>query len=60
MDKIVVMKDGWISEIGEYQEFLNKEGDFSNFLRSKCNFESSELQQDAGITRKKFFWHSEV
>lgn len=31
-DQISVMKDGYISESGTYQELLNRKGDFSEFL----------------------------
>ena len=31
-DKIIVMKDGKISETGTYTELLDKKGDFANFL----------------------------
>ena len=32
MDRIVVMKDGTISEIGTYQQLLQRQGDFGEFL----------------------------
>lgn len=36
-DKIVVLKDGEVSEIGTYQELLDKKGDFSDFLVQHMN-----------------------
>lgn len=36
-DKIVVLKDGEVSEIGTYQELLDKKGDFSDFLVQHIN-----------------------
>lgn len=36
-DKIVVLKDGEVSETGTYQELLDKKGDFSDFLVQHMN-----------------------
>ena len=32
VDRIVVMKEGRISEIGTYQQLLQRQGDFGEFL----------------------------
>ena len=32
MDKIIVLKDGHISEVGSYAELLKTNGDFAEFL----------------------------
>ncbi|KAK2714882.1 hypothetical protein QYM36_009173, partial [Artemia franciscana] len=38
-DKIIVLKDGVISEAGSYKELLDKEGDFAEFLLEHLNEE---------------------
>uniref|UniRef100_A0A674KAE7 Multidrug resistance-associated protein 1 n=1 Tax=Terrapene triunguis TaxID=2587831 RepID=A0A674KAE7_9SAUR len=37
MDTIIVMTDGKISEMGSYQELLNQDGAFAEFLRTYAN-----------------------
>lgn len=44
-DKIVVLKDGEISEIGSYQELLDKKGDFSDFLMQHMNDAEEETEE---------------
>ncbi len=34
VDKVVVMKDGHISEMGTYQELINQDAEFAKFLRT--------------------------
>ena len=38
-DKIIVLKDGVISEAGSYKELLDKVGDFAEFLLEHLNEE---------------------
>ena len=40
LDKIIVMKDGQISEVGTYVELLSRQGAFSEFLMTYLNVES--------------------
>ncbi|XP_065206378.1 multidrug resistance-associated protein 1-like [Planococcus citri] len=48
MDKIIVLKNGCISEMGSYQELLNNEGEFTNFVRTHVETDKSpETQQNA-------------
>lgn len=44
-DKIVVLKDGEVSEIGSYQELLDKKGDFSDFLMQHMNDAEDETEE---------------
>uniref|UniRef100_A0A8B9GD93 Multidrug resistance-associated protein 1 n=1 Tax=Amazona collaria TaxID=241587 RepID=A0A8B9GD93_9PSIT len=41
MDTILVMSDGEISEMGSYQELLEQDGAFAEFLRTYANTEQS-------------------
>ena len=43
MDKIVVLKDGRISEVGTYRELLDQGKDFANFLIQHIQEEEDEL-----------------
>lgn len=45
-DKIIVLKDGEVSEIGTYQELLDKKGDFSDFLMQHMN-EAKDEEDDS-------------
>ncbi|ELU10450.1 hypothetical protein CAPTEDRAFT_161237 [Capitella teleta] len=45
VDKIVVMKEGRISEVGTYQELLRKEGAFADFIKTYLA-ESSDSDHD--------------
>ena len=46
-DVIIVMRDGGISETGTYQELLNHNGAFADFLRTYLNdTEDAEEESD--------------
>lgn len=45
-DKIVVLKDGEISEIGSYQYLMDKKGDFSEFLLQHMNEAEEDEAED--------------
>ncbi|KAM4656295.1 multidrug resistance-associated protein 1 isoform 6-T8 [Amazona ochrocephala] len=47
MDTILVMSDGEISEMGSYQELLEQDGAFAEFLRTYANTEQS--MENSGI-----------
>lgn len=54
-DKIVVLKDGEVSEIGSYQELLDKKGDFSDFLMQHMNAEDeTEEGKSTSIEKRQF------
>lgn len=53
-DKIVVLKDGEVSEIGTYNELLEKKGDFAEFLIQHMN-EAAEDEQNEDIEGKAIF-----
>lgn len=42
VDQIVVLKDGCITEVGSYEELLNRKGSFSELLLSHCDDISNE------------------
>ncbi|XP_069726657.1 multidrug resistance-associated protein 1 isoform X2 [Phaenicophaeus curvirostris] len=46
MDTILVMTDGEISEMGSYQELLEQDGAFAEFLRTYTNAEQSMENSD--------------
>ena len=47
VDKIIVMKDGSISEIGSYKELLNNKGEFADFLIEQLqNNDHSDAEND--------------
>ncbi|KAM4656290.1 multidrug resistance-associated protein 1 isoform 2-T2 [Amazona ochrocephala] len=46
MDTILVMSDGEISEMGSYQELLEQDGAFAEFLRTYANTEQSMENSD--------------
>ncbi|XP_076819730.1 multidrug resistance-associated protein 1-like isoform X2 [Clavelina lepadiformis] len=51
-DKIIVLVNGRISEVGDYNELLTRNGDFSEFLKNYAEQESSsdhELSNDEAI-----------
>ena len=48
MDQIVVLVDGKISEMGSYQELLDQNGAFADFLRNYLTQEEEDyLEIDA-------------
>ncbi|XP_065208391.1 multidrug resistance-associated protein 1-like isoform X2 [Planococcus citri] len=51
MDKIIVMKNGGVSEMGSYQELLENEGDFIDFVRT--HVETEESSEAEGDTNEK-------
>ena len=47
-DKIVVMVDGRITEVGTYTELMDNDGAFAEFLRTYSNLENAEEGGDPG------------
>uniref|UniRef100_A0A8C0H8B4 Multidrug resistance-associated protein 1 n=1 Tax=Chelonoidis abingdonii TaxID=106734 RepID=A0A8C0H8B4_CHEAB len=47
MDRIIVMTDGKISEMGSYQELLKQDGAFAEFLRTYANADQDVENGDA-------------
>ena len=47
VDRIVVIKDGHISETGTYEELLSHNGAFAEFIRTYLNEEDSMSESDA-------------
>ena len=45
MDLIVVMKDGEISEIGGYEELLERQGAFSEFIHTYLAENQEDLEE---------------
>ncbi|XP_037363447.1 multidrug resistance-associated protein 1 isoform X2 [Talpa occidentalis] len=50
VDVIIVMSGGKISEMGSYQELLERDGAFAEFLRTYANTEQEQDEQDEGIS----------
>ena len=46
VDRIIVIKDGCISESGTYDELLKSEGAFSEFLMTYVNEENSDSDSE--------------
>lgn len=46
MDKIVVMIDGRITEMGSYDELLSHDGVFAQFLKTYLTMEDSEEEDE--------------
>ena len=59
MDFIVVLKDGQISEMGSFQELLNHNGDFADFINTYLN-EGDENEDDDQEVNFKMHLHSMV
>ncbi|NWR32394.1 MRP1 protein, partial [Tachuris rubrigastra] len=53
MDTILVMTDGEISEMGSYQELLEQDGAFAEFLRTYANTEQSMENSDTNSPSAK-------
>ncbi|NXY52739.1 MRP1 protein, partial [Callaeas wilsoni] len=53
MDTILVMTDGEISEMGSYQELLEQDGAFAEFLRTYANAEQTMENSDANSPSTK-------
>ncbi|XP_051631145.1 multidrug resistance-associated protein 1 isoform X7 [Manacus candei] len=53
MDTILVMTDGEISEMGSYQELLEQDGAFAEFLRTYANAEQSMENSDTNSPSTK-------
>ncbi|XP_044753851.1 multidrug resistance-associated protein 1-like isoform X2 [Coccinella septempunctata] len=51
-DKVIVMKNGEVSECGTYQQLLDKKGDFSDFLMNHLNDESDEYSKEQLCSQK--------
>ena len=47
-DKIVVMVDGRITEVGTYTELMDNDGAFAEFLRTYSNLENADEEGDPG------------
>ncbi|CAG7817867.1 unnamed protein product, partial [Allacma fusca] len=54
VDQIIVLKNGRVSESGTYQELLDRQGEFSNFLAQYSNEtqQSSEIENELESGRK--------
>ena len=48
-DVIVVIADGQISEVGSYNELIDNDGPFAQFLHTYQNVEASEDEQGNNI-----------
>lgn len=46
VDSIIVLKDGMISETGSYEELLNRNGDFAEFLQQYLQQNDGESDED--------------
>ncbi|CAL1530147.1 unnamed protein product [Lymnaea stagnalis] len=46
VDKIVVMTDGHISEVGSYEQLLSHDGDFAQFLKTYLTQDNSDDEQE--------------
>jgi ATP-binding cassette subfamily C (CFTR/MRP) protein 1 len=46
VDVIIVMSGGKISEMGSYQELLDRDGAFAEFLRTYANAEQDLASED--------------
>jgi ABC-type protease/lipase transport system fused ATPase/permease subunit len=44
VDKIVVIKEGQVSEVGSFQELMTHNGAFAEFLRNYLTEEINELE----------------
>ncbi|NXN86769.1 MRP1 protein, partial [Bombycilla garrulus] len=53
MDTILVMTDGEISEMGSYQELLEQDGAFAEFLRTYANAEQTMESSDTNTPSAK-------
>lgn len=56
-DRIVVLKDGSISESGTYKELTDKKGDFADFLLTYLK-ENTEEPDKEGNSSNLIFLHS--
>ena len=48
-DRIIVMKDGKVSEEGSYQELLSHDGAFAEFVRTYLKEEGMDSQDEDGL-----------
>ena len=46
VDKIVVLVNGEISEVGSYEELLSHDGPFAQFLKTYLTQEDSESEEE--------------
>jgi len=46
LDRIIVMVDGKISEVGTYQELLDRKGAFADFLYTYLETEDAGVEAD--------------
>ncbi len=60
MDRIVVLKEGQVSEVGTYQELLDNDGAFAEFLRTYLTSEEEkneeEEEDEEGKNIKRGVW----
>ena len=56
MDKIVVMKDGQISEQGTYQQLLQDGGQFADFLIEYLTEETQSDVEDIENLKQTLVW----
>lgn len=52
MDKIIVLDHGKISEVGTYQELLNRGQDFARFLEEYANKQDEGIDEDEAECKK--------
>ena len=48
VDLIVVLRDGHVTEIGQYSELLESNGDFSDFLRTYVTEDDDRESSNGG------------
>lgn len=51
VDNIMVMVEGNVSEMGSYQELLNQNGAFAEFLRNYALEDNIEEDENAGTSQ---------
>lgn len=57
MDTILVMTDGEISEMGSYQELLEQDGAFAEFLRTYANTEQTMENSGKSTNKLSYICH---
>ncbi|XP_072275072.1 multidrug resistance-associated protein 1-like isoform X1 [Pyxicephalus adspersus] len=53
VDSIIVMVDGKITEVGSYQELLEQDGAFAEFLRTYANAEQNNTQEHTEVEEEE-------
>ncbi|XP_076819725.1 multidrug resistance-associated protein 1-like isoform X2 [Clavelina lepadiformis] len=54
VDMIVVLVDGKISEVGHYDELMERNGDFAEFLKNYSNYEEDEIDDELSALNLSF------